>query len=72
MIDRVWTIWQAQDLTNRLSAIAGTITMMNSPSSRNGQLSDVQDFLWLGPSATLGDLLTTMGGNDGQFCYQYV
>jgi tyrosinase len=71
-IDRTWWLWQGQDLKNRLNAIAGTITMGNNPASRNGQLSDVQDFAWLGGAPTLGSLLTTMGGNGGEFCYLYV
>src|SRR6266536_5037090 len=42
-IDRTWWIWQNQDIQTRLNAISGTITLNNSPPSRNGTLYDVID-----------------------------
>lgn len=68
-IDRTWWIWQNQDLKNRQNAIAGTITLNNSPPSRNGTL---QDYIYLGvnaPGIQIGDAMNTLAG---PFCYIYV
>jgi tyrosinase len=68
-IDRTWWIWQNQDLKNRQNAIAGTITLNNSPPSRNGTL---QDYISLGVNAvdiTIGSAMNTLAG---PFCYIYV
>lgn len=68
-IDRTWWIWQNQDLRNRLYAISGTITINNSPPSRNGTLDDI---LSLGVNAediTIRDAMSTMRG---PFCYIYL
>ncbi|KAF2126639.1 Di-copper centre-containing protein [Dothidotthia symphoricarpi CBS 119687] len=72
MIDRVWWIWQNQDLKNRRNAIAGTMTFLNIPPTRNGTLEDT---LSLGsmledafPNITVADAMTTLGG---PFCYIY-
>ncbi len=72
MIDRVWWIWQLQDLAVRQHVVSGTITMNNDPPSRNGTLADPTDLGANGPPVPLGDLLTTLGGNGGKFCYIYV
>jgi tyrosinase len=71
MIDRVWWIWQMQDLGTRLTQVSGG-TSMSGFGSKNGTLTDDQDFGWSGPKVKLGDLLNTMGGNSGKFCYNYV
>jgi tyrosinase len=72
MIDRVWNIWQNQDLEKRRDQIDGTITFLNRPPSRNGTLEDV---LSLGsmleeqfPNITNADAMSTVGG---PFCYIY-
>jgi tyrosinase len=69
-IDRVWWIWQNQDLENRGDAVGDTITLDNEPPSRNGTLDDLID---LGPNAngtiTLRDAMSTTGG---PFCYIYL
>lgn len=72
MIDRVWWIWQLQDLEVRQNVISGTITLNNNPPSRNGTLDDPTDLGINGEAVRLGDLLTTMGGKGGDFCYIYV
>lgn len=72
MIDRTWWIWQLQDLGKRLSAVSGTITIENTPPSRNATLDDDVDLGVLAPAVKLGSLLDTMGGLDGEFCYIYV
>ena len=71
MLDRVWWIWQLQDLKTRQNAIAGTLTMGNEPPSRNATLDDLTDIGVNGGPYRLGDLLTTMGGANGKFCYIY-
>lgn len=69
MIDRLWWIWQNQDLETRQVAIAGTITFNNQPPSRDGLLEDVLDMGYVGvPNITLYDAMSTMGG---PFCYGY-
>ncbi|KAF2822486.1 Di-copper centre-containing protein [Ophiobolus disseminans] len=72
MIDRVWWIWQNQDLEKRRNQLGGTITFNDNPPSRNGTLEDV---LTLGsilegefPNITNGDAMSTIGG---PFCYVY-
>jgi tyrosinase len=72
MIDRVYWVWQLQDLTKRLDLIAGTITLNNSPPSRNGTKDDIVELGLNGEAVPLGSLLNTMGGLDGKFCYIYV
>jgi len=71
MIDRIWWIWQLQDLETRQSAVAGTLTMSDNPPSREGTLDDPIDMGVNGGPLPLGDLLSTMGGAKGGFCYIY-
>ncbi|RAR08504.1 Di-copper centre-containing protein [Stemphylium lycopersici] len=73
MIDRTWWIWQNQQVEKRRNAIAGTITFLNSPPSRNGTLNDT---LTLGPmfqdtfkNITMTNAMSSLGG---PFCYIYV
>lgn len=72
MIDRVWWIWQTQNLAARLKAVSGTITLFNDPPSRNATLKDDVDLGIVAPAVKLGSLLDTMGGLGGEFCYVYV
>ncbi|KAK4103364.1 Di-copper centre-containing protein, partial [Parathielavia hyrcaniae] len=73
MIDRVWTVWQSQDLAGRLQVIAGGTSMMpvgfGSSPSRLQSLDDVVD---LGVAADrvyrIRDLVSVV---DGPFCYVY-
>ena len=71
MVDRVWWIWQLQDLETRQNAVSGTITLATDPPSRNGTLDDLTDMGVNGGPYRLGDLLSTMGGAEGSFCYIY-
>ena len=70
MIDRTWSIWQTQDLQNRMAVIAGGTSMMGF-GSRAQSLDDIVD---LGVAAIGGkswkirDLTSTV---DGPFCYVY-
>lgn len=68
-IDRVWWIWQNQDLANRQNAISGTITLFDTPPSRNGTLDDLLDVGILGDPLAIRDAMNTV---DGRFCYVYV
>jgi tyrosinase len=72
MIDRVWWIWQIQDLAKRKDAISGTITLSNVPPSRNTTLEDLQDIGFNAGSVPLKDLMSTLGGLNGEMCYIYV
>ncbi|KAF3049044.1 hypothetical protein E8E11_008917 [Didymella keratinophila] len=71
-IDRVWWIWQNQDIKNRQNAIADTITFLNLPPSRNGTLNDTMSlgemFEAQFPNITQGDAMNTLAG---PFCYIY-
>lgn len=64
MIDRVWWIRQNQDLEGRERALAGTVTFLNMPPSRNGTLGDG---MGLG-NVTNGEAMSTVGGGH---CYVY-
>ena len=68
-IDRTWWIWQNQDIASRQDAISGTITMDNSPASRNGTLDDT---LYLGVNADTIAIKDVMSTVEGPFCYIYM
>jgi hypothetical protein len=69
MIDLVWWTWQSLGLQTRQNAIAGTITFMNNPPSRNTTLDDMIDLGYAGaPNITIGDTMNTLAG---PFCYVY-
>lgn len=63
----MYFIWQNLDWANR-QTMAGTITMMNMPASRNGTLDDPLDISPVGGSYIFRDLLDTVGG---PFCFVY-
>jgi tyrosinase len=68
-IDRTWWIWQNQDLANRQNAIAGTITLLNNPPSRNGTLQDTINMGVNAPTVQIKDVMSTLAG---PLCYIYV
>lgn len=68
-IDRTWWIWQNQDLVNRQNAIGGTITVFNTPPSRNGTLADPLDMSVAGLSTNISTVMSTL---KGPLCYIYV
>ncbi|KAF2743855.1 Di-copper centre-containing protein [Sporormia fimetaria CBS 119925] len=70
MIDRTWATWQNQDVAGRRYQIAGTLTFLNNPPTRNATLDDVMTMgEWLGfKNITIRDASTTVGG---PFCYVY-
>lgn len=69
MIDRVWTIWQNQYLEHRQNTIAGILTFLNNPPSRNATLQDPISLGYVGmPNITVADAMSTLAG---PFCYEY-
>jgi tyrosinase len=69
MVDRLWTVWQLL-YPDRAIAVAGTMTINNSPPSRNGTLDDEIDLTPLGwPKVVVRDLMDPMGG--APLCYMY-
>lgn len=68
-IDRTWWIWQNQDLKTRQNAIAGTLTLLNSPPSRNATLNDTIDLGVNGAGIPISSAMSTL---NGPFCYIYV
>lgn len=71
MIDRIWWIWQNQDPLNRMNVIAGTITLLNNPPSRDATLNDIIDLGVVAASGTIpiSSAVYTLGG---PFCYIYM
>ncbi|KAF3052247.1 hypothetical protein E8E11_011198 [Didymella keratinophila] len=69
MVDKVWWIWQNLDVERRTHVIAGTLTFLNQPPTRNATL---QDELYLGhvgfPNITIDEATSTLAG---PFCYIY-
>ncbi|KFY00717.1 hypothetical protein V490_01234 [Pseudogymnoascus sp. VKM F-3557] len=68
-IDRIWWIWQNQDLATRQNAIAGQTHMTGDGVPTT--LEDDQFFQVNAKVPKLKDLLTTLGGAGGEFCYIY-
>jgi len=67
MIDRVWTIWQSQDLNNRMQVIAGGTSMFGGGATQkltdNINLGILTDKVY-----QIKDLVSVV---DGPFCYVY-
>lgn len=70
MIDRVWTIWQSQDLANRLMVIAGSTSMFRI-SSRLQSLDDLIDLGNVEPTAKKWKIRELVSIVDGPLCYMY-
>uniref|UniRef100_A0A0B7K4V5 Tyrosinase copper-binding domain-containing protein n=1 Tax=Bionectria ochroleuca TaxID=29856 RepID=A0A0B7K4V5_BIOOC len=69
MVDRVYWLWQALH-PNEAKKIAGTITILNKPPSRDALLTDVLDLGVNAKPITIGDALNTLGNSP--FCYIYL
>jgi len=61
MIDRIWWIWQMQDPDTRMTVLPG-----------NAPLNDTVNLKWTAKPGKTWDMLTNIGGNNGDFCYVYV
>lgn len=69
MVDRVYWIWQALH-QEQANTVAGTITLNNSPPSRNTTLEDLIQTNYLNAEATsIGDMMNTLEGK--LLCYIY-
>lgn len=67
MVDRLYWTWQALHL-DQADTIAGTITILNQPPSRDAVKEDALDVGVTAEAITIGDALSTLGG---PFCYIY-
>ncbi|KAK2038065.1 Di-copper centre-containing protein [Colletotrichum somersetense] len=71
MVDRVYWVWQALHLVDGIASdLAGTITLNNNPPSRNALKTDMLNMGVNAASATIGDVLNTLGGSP--LCYLYI
>jgi tyrosinase len=68
MVDRLYWIWQALHLPKAFD-IAGTITILNQPPSRDALKTDPLDLGVNAPIINIKDALNTLGG--APFCYIY-
>ncbi|KAF2491901.1 Di-copper centre-containing protein, partial [Lophium mytilinum] len=69
-IDRLWTIWQGQDIGGRRGAVDGTMTVANVPPSENATLESVMKMgAPAGGDLPIAHAMLTVG-ND--YCYMYV
>ncbi|KAI7780572.1 hypothetical protein LA080_015855 [Diaporthe eres] len=69
MVDQVYWIWQALHL-DQAETIAGTITILNQPPSRDTSKDDIIDLGVNAPSVTIDDVLNTLG--ESPLCYVYI
>lgn len=58
-----------RDLARRLLDVSFTKMMNNFPLSANGTLDDVSNLGILAGDVKVRDLMSTMGGMSGKFCY---
>ncbi|KAF1917038.1 hypothetical protein BDU57DRAFT_557120 [Ampelomyces quisqualis] len=69
MVDLTWWTWQNLGPGTRQNAVAGTVTFMNNPPSRNASLADGLDLGYSGvQNITIGKVMDTLAG---PFCYVY-
>ncbi|KAG8670861.1 hypothetical protein FPOAC2_04164 [Fusarium poae] len=69
MVDRIYWVWQALH-PRQAKDIAGTITILNQPPSRDAVKSDPLNMGVNAPLISIGDGLDTLGGSP--FCYIYL
>ncbi|KAM0226857.1 hypothetical protein ACHAP5_012299 [Fusarium lateritium] len=69
MVDRIYWIWQALH-PKQAKDIAGTITILNTPPSRDAVKSDPLNMGVNSQQITIGDALDTLSGSP--FCYIYL
>ncbi|KAL6407532.1 tyrosinase [Ilyonectria robusta] len=69
MVDRMYWVWQALHPA-KAKDIAGTITILNTPPSRDAIKSDALNMGVNAPEITIGDALDTLGNSP--FCYIYL
>lgn len=69
MLDHIYWIWQALH-PNQANTIAGTITILNTPPSRDALVTDPLNMGVNAPEITIADALNTLEGKP--FCYYYL
>ncbi|KAF2843303.1 Di-copper centre-containing protein [Patellaria atrata CBS 101060] len=69
MIDRVWYIWQIQDLKTRMNQIAGGTSMFGG--GRQQSLDDIVDLEVVGVNRKTYKIRDLTSVVDGPFCYVY-
>lgn len=69
MIDRTWTIWQTQDLQNRMAVIAGGTSMMGFGKAQS--LDDIVDLGVVGIQGKTYKIRELVSIVDSPFCYVY-
>ncbi|KAI8949572.1 Di-copper centre-containing protein [Xylaria longipes] len=67
MVDRMYWLWQALH-PSMAKTIAGTITLFNTPPSRDTSVDDIIDLGVNAPSLKISNVLDTLGGD---LCYIY-
>ncbi|CAH0044600.1 unnamed protein product [Clonostachys solani] len=68
-LDRLWSIWQEQDLASRMNQTSDTQTWDNVPASPNVTVFDILDYGVIGDGRVqMVDIVDTMGGF---LCYRY-
>jgi len=65
-IDRLWTIWQGQDLNNRMQVMAGGTSMMGGGVQKLTDIVDISNVA--AKTYQMKELMSTV---DGPFCYVY-
>lgn len=58
-IDRMWNIWQTQDLDNRVNTVADTLTILNFPASRDATLEDEVTLNYIGGKCCKVNLISS-------------
>ncbi|KAI5861017.1 Di-copper centre-containing protein [Durotheca rogersii] len=70
-IDRFWWIWQMQDPDNRMYQYPGQ-TLKSGQTPDEFAEKDVININWLAPNVTVKNMMTNIGGHDGNFCFIYI
>lgn len=65
-IDRLWTIWQSQDLSNRMQVIAGGTAMFGGGTQKLTDNVDISNV-----NAKVYQIKDLVSVTDGPFCYVY-
>ncbi|ERS95245.1 hypothetical protein HMPREF1624_08457 [Sporothrix schenckii ATCC 58251] len=85
-LDRLWWIWQSQNVEERLYAVpysnatmqmnmkrdTGAVNTAGAVGDDTNPLESLVDMEWLGPAIKLHETHDQLGGNGGKFCYIYV
>lgn len=67
-VDRLWSIWQGQNYTDRAEALDGTVTFANDPPSANATLDTVMHMFEAGGDMPIAKAMSTF---ENGYCYMY-